>query len=197
MPNSAAAAVCRCHWRPRSPPPPAGTAPAIGVIVDDPGRHAMFVGGDLAHPAAGPQLHPGAKRLRPIGDVGARLRPLRASRRAMAEIDALRAAVVFGGGDRDVRRPPVPAQPVHRPRITGAGPTQRNRRQGRRMRRHGRIAGQPRRRSCDRSRQNTARASNSRSANRRPRHQATSRGSRRDASAGNVPSEGRCRRQRR
>ena len=61
----------------------------VRVVVDDAGGHALLVGGDLAHAAARAQLHPGAQRMRPIGDVDARLRALRAARRAMAEIDAL------------------------------------------------------------------------------------------------------------
>ena len=73
----------------------------------------MLVGGDLAHPAARAQLDAGADRRRPIGDVGAGLGALRAARRAMAEIDAVRAAFVIRRGDRAVRRPPVPAELVH------------------------------------------------------------------------------------
>ena len=50
--------------------------------------------------------------------------------------------VVGGGGDGGVRRPPVPAQPVHRPGIVRAGPAQRDRRHRRVARRHARIAGE-------------------------------------------------------
>ena len=90
----------------------------------------------------GAQFHPGADRVRPVGDVGARLRPLRAAGRAMAEIDALRPALIFGRGDGDVGRPPVPAQLVHRLGIARAGLAQRHRRHRRVARRIGRIAGQ-------------------------------------------------------
>ena len=102
----------------------------------------MLVGGDLAHPAARAQLDAGADRVRPVGDVGARLGALRAARRAMAEIDAGRAAVVVGGGDGGVGRPPVPAQLVHRLGVARAGLAERDRRHRRMARRHAGIAGE-------------------------------------------------------
>src|SRR6516162_8542993 len=76
--------------------------------------------------AARAQLDPGAQRMRPIGDVDARLGALRATRCAVAEVDALGAPVIFGCGDRDVGRPPMPTQSVHRLRVTSAGFPQRH-----------------------------------------------------------------------
>ena len=113
---------------------------AVDVVVDHARRHAVFAGGDLAHAAVGPKLDAGADGMRPVGDVGARLRALGAGRRAVAEIDAGRAAVVFGGCDRAVGRPPVPAELVHRLRDLGAGLAQRQRRHRRFVRRIGGIA---------------------------------------------------------
>ena len=114
----------------------------VGVVVDRAGGHAVFVGGDLAHPAARAQFDTGADGMRPVGDVGARLRALGAAGRAMTEIDARRPPVILGRRDRGVRRPPVPAQLVHRLGVTGAGLAQRQRRHRRLPRRIGRIAGQ-------------------------------------------------------
>jgi hypothetical protein len=34
----------------------------VGVVIDHAGGHAVFVGGDLAHPAARAQFHAGADR---------------------------------------------------------------------------------------------------------------------------------------
>ena len=115
---------------------------AIGVVIDHARRHAVFVGGDLAHPAARAQLDAGADGGGPVGDVGARLRALRAARGAMAEIDALRAAFVIHRGDRAVRRPPVPAELVQPARQRRTGLAQRQRRHHRFVRRIGGIAGQ-------------------------------------------------------
>ena len=147
----------------------------VGVVVDRAGRHAVLVGGDLAHPAARAQLDAGADRQRPVGDVGAGLGALRAARRAVAEVDALRAALVGCGGDGGVGRPPVPAELVHRPGIARAGLAERDRRHRRMARRHAGIAGEAGRRpSCGRSPRRSARASSSRSASRRRRRRATS-----------------------
>ncbi len=82
--------------------------------------------------------------MRPVGDVDARLGALRAPRRAMAEVDALGAALVLPGRNRDVGRPPVPAELVHRVRTARAGPAERHRGQRGLMRRIGRIAGEAR-----------------------------------------------------
>ena len=60
----------------------------------------------------------------------------------MAEIDAGRAPVILGRGDRAVGRPPVPAQLVHRLRDLRAGLAQRQRRHRRLVRRIGGIAGE-------------------------------------------------------
>ena len=171
---------------------------AVDVVIDHAGRHAVFAGGDLAHAAIGAQFDTGADGVRPVGDVGARLRPLGAGRRAMAEIDAGRAAVVFGGGDRGVGRPPMPAELVHRLRRSwrrtcpaaaaasaARAPDRRDRRQG------------PRRPSCGRSRQRTAPASRNRSASHRPRRPACGRGSRMGAGADNAPCTSRSSRRRR
>ena len=85
---------------------------------------------------------PARMRERPVGDVGAGLGALRAARRAVAEVDALRAALVVGRGDGGVGRPPVPAELVHRPRVARAGLAERDRRHRRLVRRHAGIAGQ-------------------------------------------------------
>jgi hypothetical protein len=58
-------------------------------------------------------LDAAADRVRPVGNVGRRFGALRAGRRAMAEIDAARPALVVHRRDRGVRRPPVPAELVH------------------------------------------------------------------------------------
>ncbi len=102
----------------------------------------MLIGGDLADAAAGAQLDAGTQRVRPIGDVDAGLGALGAAGSAMAEIDALGAAVVLGGGDRDIRRPPVPAELVDGLGIFGAGAAERRWRHGRLMGGVGRIAGE-------------------------------------------------------
>ena len=102
----------------------------------------MLVGGDLPHAAARAQFDPGADRMRPVGDVGARLRALRAAWRAVPQIDARRPPVVLGRRDRGVGRPPVPAKLVHRPGVTRAGPAERQRRHRRLAGRIGRIAGE-------------------------------------------------------
>ena len=114
----------------------------VGVVIDRARGHAVFVGGDFAHPAARAQFDPGADGMRPVGDVGARLRTLGAAGRAMAEIDARRPPVVLGRRDRGVRWPPVPAKLVHRLGITRAGLAERQRRHRRLVGRVGRIAGE-------------------------------------------------------
>ena len=117
---------------------------AVDVVINHARRHAVFAGGDLAHAAVGPKLDFGADGMWPVGDVGARLRPLGAGRRTVAEIDAGGAAVVFGGCDRAVGRPPMPAEPVHRLRDLGAGLAQRQRGHRWFMRRVRGIAGKAR-----------------------------------------------------
>ena len=114
----------------------------VGVVIDRARRHAVLVGGDLPHPAARAQFDPGADGMRPIGDVGARLRTLGAAGRAVPQIDARRAPVVLGRRDRGVRWPPVPAKLVHRLGITRAGLAERQRRHRRLPGRIGRIAGE-------------------------------------------------------
>ena len=114
----------------------------IGIVVDRAGGHAVFVGGDLPHPAARAQFHAGANRLRPVGDIDAGLGALRAARRAVTEVDARRAPVILGGGNGGVGRPPVPAQLVHRPRVAHAGAAERQWRHRRLVGRIGGIAGQ-------------------------------------------------------
>ena len=114
----------------------------VGVVVDRAGRHAVLVGGDLAHPAARAQLDAGADRERPVGDVGAGLGALRAARRAVTEVDAARPALVVGRGDAGVGRPPVPAELVHRLGVARAGLAERDRRHRRMARRHAGVSGQ-------------------------------------------------------
>ena len=117
---------------------------ALGIIIDHAGGHAVCVDRDLANPAHRAQLDAGADRMRPIGDVGAGLGALRAARQAVAEVDAARPPLVVRRGDRRVRRPPVPAELVHRLAEPRAGFAERQWRHRRLMRRIGRIAGKPR-----------------------------------------------------
>ena len=100
----------------------------------------MLVGQDLPHPAMGLELDTGADCVRPVGDVGRRFRALRAGRRAMAEIDAARPALIIHRGDRGVRRPPVPAELVHGLADQRAGKPERLRRHRRARQRRHRIA---------------------------------------------------------
>jgi hypothetical protein len=113
---------------------------AIVVVVHDAGCHAVLIGRDLAHPAMRTQLDTGAQRDGPVGDVSARLRSLRAGRRAMAQIDASRAPLVIDGCHRRIGGPPVPAELVHCLGKTGAGAAKRQRRHRRLRGRKGRIA---------------------------------------------------------
>ena len=89
------------------------------------------------------QLDAGAQRGGPIGDVGRRLRALRAGGRAMAEIDAAGAALVVGGRHRGVRRPPVPAELVHGLADDRTGAAERLRRHRRLGQWRERVPGQP------------------------------------------------------
>ena len=116
---------------------------ALGVVIDHAGSHAVFVDRDFTHPAARAQLDAGADRERPIGDVGRGFGALRATRRAVAEIDAARAPFIIGGGDGGVGRPPVPAELVHRLAEAGAGLAERQWRHRRLLRRISGIAGEP------------------------------------------------------
>ncbi len=77
--------------------------------------------------------------MRPIGDVGRGLGALRAAGRAVAEVDAARPPLIVRRRDRRVRRPPVPAQLVHRLAEPRAGFAERQWRHRRLMRRIGRI----------------------------------------------------------
>src|SRR6516164_8141361 len=97
----------------------------VRIVIHDPRGHAVLVRRDLAYPAMRAQFDTGALCGRPIGDVGARLCSLCASRRAMAEIDAARAAFVIHSRDRGVGRPPMPAEPVHRLRQLSPGTAER------------------------------------------------------------------------
>ena len=104
----------------------------------------MRVDRDLANPAHRAQFDAGADRMRPIGDVGTGLGALRAARRAVAEVDAARPPLIVCRGDRRIRRPPVPAELVHRLAEPRAGFAERQWRHRRLMRRIGRIAGETR-----------------------------------------------------
>jgi len=64
---------------------------AVGIVVDRARGHAVFIRGDFAHSAARAQFDAGADRVRPVSDVRARLRPLRAAERAVREMNAGRA----------------------------------------------------------------------------------------------------------
>ena len=114
--------------------------PPLGVVIDHAGGHAVLVNGDFADPAHRAQFDAGADRERPIGDVGGGLGALRAAGRAVAEIDAAPAALIVGGGNRRIGRPPVPAELVHRLAEPRARFAQRQRRHRRLLRRIGGIA---------------------------------------------------------
>ncbi len=114
---------------------------AVLVVVDDARSHAVLVGQDLAHPAMRLDLDARADRVRPIGDVSRGLGALRAGRRAMAEIDAARPALVVHRRDRGVGWPPVPAELVHGVADQRAGKPERLRRHRRVRQRRKRIAG--------------------------------------------------------
>ena len=115
----------------------------IGVVIDGAGGHALFVDRDFPHPAARPDFDARPDRLRPIGDVGAGLGPLRAAGGAMTEVDALGPPLIIRGGDGAVGGPPVPAQLVQAAGQRHAGRAQRQRRHHRLLRRIGGVAGQP------------------------------------------------------
>ena len=114
----------------------------VGIVIDRARGHALRVGGDFPHPAARTQFYPGADGVRPVGDIDAGFRALRAPRRAVAKVDAGRAPVIFGGCYGGIRWPPVPAEAVHGLGIAGAGLAEGQWRHGRLVRRVGRIAGQ-------------------------------------------------------
>ncbi len=114
---------------------------AVGVVVDRAARHASIVGRDLAHAAPGAQFDPLSDRLRPVGDVGARLGALRAPGDAVAEIDAPGPPFVVPRRHCAVRGPPVPAERVHRTAPHRARLAQRQRRHDRVL---GRVGGIPR-----------------------------------------------------
>ena len=111
---------------------------AVLVVVDDAVREAPLVERDLAHATPGAQLDAALHRLRPVGDVGARLAALGAAAEAGAEVAAAISVFVGLGDDRAVRRPPVPAELVVAPRQRLADEAHRDRRQRRILRRvHG------------------------------------------------------------
>src|SRR5690606_16926128 len=120
---------------------------AVRVVVDDAVDEPVRADRDLAHAGPRPDFHSRAQRERPVGDVGARLRTLRAAREARARVDARAATLVVLADDRRVRRPPVPAELVEatRQRLAELAERQgRQRRALRRILRIGRIAGQTR-----------------------------------------------------
>ena len=101
----------------------------------------MLVGRDLPHPAMRAQLDSSAQRDRPIGNVGACLGALCAAWCAVAEIDAAGPSLIVRRGDRRIRRPPMPAELVHRLAEQRAGTAERQRRHRRFGRGKGGIAG--------------------------------------------------------
>src|SRR5947209_52206 len=60
---------------------------SVGVVIHDARGHAVLVGRDLTYPTMSAQFNASAARGRPVSDVGARFRPLRAGGCAMAQID--------------------------------------------------------------------------------------------------------------
>src|SRR5438552_1074222 len=85
-------------------------------------------------------LAPQTNRRRAVA-VGRGFRALRAGRRAVAEIDAARPALVVCGCDRGIRWPPVPAELVHGFAERRAGAAKRQWRHWRFGRRKSGIAG--------------------------------------------------------
>ncbi len=95
---------------------------------------------DLTHPTARAQRHPGPKRERPVSDIGAGLCALRAAARAVADIDACGAALIFRGRHCGIGWPPVRPEPIQRAAINRSGLAERYRRHRRIARRHAGVA---------------------------------------------------------
>ena len=112
------------------------------VVVNRARRHAIGADRNLPHAAQSPQFHPGPDRLWPVRDIRAGLRPLRATGRAMTEVDAFRPPLVILRGDGAVGRPPMVAQFVQPAPEHRTGGAQGQRRHHRLFRRIGRIARQ-------------------------------------------------------
>ncbi len=120
----------------------------LGTIPVDPrraGGEALLVGLDAPDPRAGDEARSPGDRLRPVREVGRRLRALVAARLARAALDARPAPVVGDRVDRVELRPPVPAQLGHAARDLQPCRPDRQRRHRRvlgvgRVRR---VAGQP------------------------------------------------------
>ena len=124
----------------------------VAVVVEDAVGAPVRAERDLAHAGPRHEARAGGERLRPVGDVGARLGAGRAAEVARAAVDAGAAAVVVAREDRAVRRPPVPAEAVEPAGDGDAERVERDRRRlPRRLRRIGGIAGDARPRpSCGR-----------------------------------------------
>ena len=123
---------------------PLALQPPLRVVVEHAARHAVPVQRDLAHPAAGAQLHARAQQNRPVRQVRAGLGAGGAAQIAGAGVDAPGAAVVVAAEDRCIRWPPVPALTVEAARQRPAQFAERERRQRRRIGRIGRVPGQAR-----------------------------------------------------
>ena len=114
-----------------------GRLEMLGAVPVDPGRaggEALLVGLDPADPRAGDEARSLGDRLRPVRQVGRRLRALVAARLARAALDARPAPVVADRVDRVELRPPVPAELRH-----AAGDLEPGRPD--RQRRHRRVLG--------------------------------------------------------
>ncbi len=98
---------------------------AVRVDVVDAGGAAAGIDRDLRDRGVGDDPRAGRDRLRPVGDVGRRLRAGRAAELARAAAVARRAAVVRRRVDVAVAGPPVPAERLERAREPHAAGTER------------------------------------------------------------------------
>ena len=102
----------------------------LAAVAVDPlraGDPPTPVGDETTHTRAGDEARPARDRLRPVGEVGRRLRALAAALLARAALHARVPAVVGRGQDRVGIGPPVPAQACVRTGDEQAGAADRER----------------------------------------------------------------------
>ena len=85
---------------------------AIDIVIGHTRCHIVFVDGNFTNATARPYFYASSYRVRPIGNVGTRLRALGAPDGASTKVGAFVASVVGRGGDGGVRWPPVPTHRV-------------------------------------------------------------------------------------
>ncbi len=119
--------------------------PAVVVDPHRSGRETASVGLDAHDPGASDEAGAVGERLRPVGQVGRRLRSLVATLHARAALHTLVAAVVGRRQDRVGLRPPVPAESIVGPGDLQRARADRERRQRRVLAgRIRRVAAEPR-----------------------------------------------------